>query len=169
MRTHLNTFLRTFINKLPIVRDMNKFTDFIEKYSLNRVTRIKKTLQPHIEYAEKYFTAKARETVQNHVIKLNIIRGRLHSLTAVKAIVLLFLYASVIGTFFQNTILEDAFGAAHLVSGLIGSTLLFIIFTGLSRLSNIYVSDAHTVASLLSSFIESERRVKEVKNMKKKK
>lgn len=135
----------------------------LEKHSLNRVTRIKKTLEPHIEYATKYFAPKAKEQVQAHVHKLDVIRRRLHSLTGIKAIVLLFLYASVIGAFFQNTFLEEAFSAAQLLSGLIGSTLLFLIFTGLSRLSNVYVSDAHTVASLLSSFIESERRVRENK------
>ena len=149
---------------------MNNLLDVMQRYSLNRVTRIKKTLEPHIQYAEKYFSPKAKETVRMHVHKLNIIRRKLHSLTGIKTIVLIFLYASVIGAFFQNTILEDAFSAAQLLSGLIGSTLLFLTFTGLSRLSNVYVSDAHTVASLLSSFIESERRVRENKvNNKKKK
>ena len=133
-----------------------------QKLTFNRVARIRATLQTHIEYGKREFGKTAAGVVSDYDSQLHTLNRKVQTLSFTKALILTLLYASFVGVYFQNTVLEEAFSLATMASGVIGSTLLLLLFAGVTRLSNVYVSDAHTLASLVASFIESEKRALEV-------
>ncbi|MFT4312755.1 MAG: hypothetical protein ACMXYF_06030 [Candidatus Woesearchaeota archaeon] len=137
---------------LKRVEELGGVKPFLRRYSIDRTTRISATLQPQIEFINKKCPKKVRETVNEKVVVLDVIRKRAKFLKTSRAICFILLYISLFGAIFGNfIILREAVLLATVISGILGTTILILLISVLTRAIDIAVSEAHIIASYIIS------------------
>ncbi len=142
----------------------------VEKYSLNRITRIKYLLREDLEYARTHFSQKHKVKVAQHLDNLDTIAQKMRYLTAWKIVLIVCMYASIVYTIVGDTpLLATAITIARFIGSIVGSTLLFGILLLLNRQTNILISDAHVSSSHIISLITLYRETADMDEPQKKK
>ena len=132
------------------IQKLKKLKPVFQRNSIDRTTRMYAMLRPHIRYIKKKCSKKVQAVVLKKKDDLKRIRKRVKWLKITRIICFIMLYVSLFGALFGNfIILREAVMLATVISGILGTTILLIIISILSRAIDIHVSEAHMIASFI--------------------
>lgn len=135
---------------------MSKKISLFKKYSLNRIIRIENKIHSLIDELDSLTTKKTKKRIATYLNEFNAIKKKVNVLKFINLIGIGLLYISIVSVIVQNTtLLGKVVGWIQLLSGLLGSTFLVILISFITRLINIYVSDAHLIADRIIAIHET--------------
>jgi hypothetical protein len=151
VKKHVRTVRNISLPAIPLEKKQISFLEELwQKYSFNRITRMRHRLKDDLDYARKHIRGIARKNIEEYDAELETIAQKMRKLTIAKIITIICLYASVVyATVGDISLLASAVQIAQFLAGILGSTVLFILLAGLNRLTNVYVSDAHIASSYI--------------------
>lgn len=120
------------------------FQDFVEKYSVNRVARMKH--KARLANNEVPMPPEPQQYVDTLFTQLSKTHDKVRAIFIIRTFCYLLLYASVVSAF-AGEYFEIAFKAITFLSGVIGTAVIIIGIAISHHFTNLYVSDALIMTS----------------------
>jgi len=117
--------------------------------SMNRIARIEESLRSFTEKFDQC-PVKVREQLEQHMSSYKVIKRKTTVAYVALTLIYLMLYVSLISAILGDVLfLGEALVLFRVISGIVGTSVLLVIALFINRLLSVYVSDAHTLASII--------------------
>lgn len=130
-----------------------------KKLSLDPLTKMKEKLKPYLTSDMQRIPLSVKKEIKIHEHEFEKLHKKLKTVRFSRTICFALLYVSFLSTFIGDLfIVREIVQLITLLSGIVGSTVLIILIMIFTRLSEIYLSDAHTESAILIALITKYKK-----------